>query len=50
MLGGKRMLKSLSGSSERKNWEDGLDTGFGGPSVPNNEAFENLGEWSKSRI
>lgn len=44
MSGGKRMLKSLSGSSERKNGEGGLSTGFGWPSLPNHEAFENLGE------
>lgn len=41
------MLKSLSGRSKRENWEGGLGTGFGEPSVPSCEAFENLGEWNK---
>ena len=42
------IFKSLSHSSERENWEGGLDTGFVGPSVLNHEGFENLGEWNKS--
>lgn len=42
--------QAVSGSGERENHEGGSGTNFGGPSMPNHEAFGNLERWNKSRI